>query len=217
MRPVFVREDTHRSLIWVRKSEYVDGNFTEEDPVLGWRRFRIEPYGSIELRSLATANVDPLPYPEIPKATDIATGFKPDPLILALQKHDGVAAYVRYSGTTSLVSSKYEHAVTFENDDNYHCRAREIVLATQSLSLTVTIQDVNQGLWMTVAPDATVGFTQLDKVYGAGDYKQYFKLAQNDVVIKAMKKKRICKKGRPILPYPAFKSATVECTSSQWP
>jgi len=215
---VLVRDEKHRSLIWVREGAYLEGNFVEDEPQAGWRRFQIPPDALIRFKDLQTSSVSPLPYPEVPKVTDIVNGFTPVKEIARLERHASIAGYIVYRGGDFSVGCLYPDAATFEDDENYLCRAREIVLDTQSLSDPVEIIDTNNQKSMLVAATATVGFTHLDKVWGAGDYQRYSTIAEFDTIVKQLKKNpRQCHPGGCNLPYPAFHSATVECTSSQWP
>lgn len=224
-RAVIVRDGNHEPVIWARNVRA--SRFVELDTIEGWRRFRIPSDAQIHINGLVKQEIGPISDLDVPNLKRFIPHFDPLNEILSSQKHNAVRGYVEYTGGTFSATSYFPSAASF-NDVDYYCSARELVLTTASLETVkeVEIVDLESGRALTVEPNATVAFTQLDKKYNNADYKLYRNLSKTAVGVFGMTKRPEppCIDSGRILPKAAFiytdvtmMSVDVECTSSHWP
>jgi len=216
---VIVRDGNHQPRLWVSVTDLLDSNFNEEpSPDPDWRAFRIRSDARIHFSNLAGGPAAVLPFPDVPRVTDFIPRFVPLDEMLATQRHNWVRAYVEYSGGNFEVLSYYPQQIRFQDTKDYECRAQALVWTTDS-SGDVTIHDVTNNRTLTVREDSLIGITQLDKDSNApGDHRLYRHLSKTQVgVLDIDLGQEVCQKGIWPLPEAIVTSATVECTSSQWP
>jgi hypothetical protein len=228
-RAVIVGDGNHKAMIWAR--DVTNPGFRELLPPIGqWRRFLIPPDANIQINDLANTKIGDIPRDAVPSVKDFIERFDPHDEVVLGQKDNAVRGYIQYSGGTFTVTCYYPSSAAFD-DNNYLCRAKELVLTTESTSPNVDIVDVTSGRSLTVPNNAVVAFTHLDKVRVPGDHKLYRHISKGVVKVKDMQtKKDQCACSGGILPAEAFYFRTddeeddvvilsidVECTSSRFP